>query len=206
MPPMIGSTDNASCPTAGSDPSGVGGGLTPAQTAQLNALPGPWNPVTIGGDTNSQVIFTGRSGDADIAYELEFVSAAQTDDGAIFTLQVDTGGGPSTAGEAQIRLFGNNTGGIGADSPPQFIVTDASSGGFGIGQNPNFIARLDALRTGLPRQWRVWNSRGQAVHGAVYTGAGQYAAAGNIVGLTLIASTAAGIKAGSLLRWRRIGN
>lgn len=185
---------------------GSGGGLTPAQAAQLAALPGPWNIVSIGGDTNSKAIFTGRSGDADISYEVEFVGAAATDDATVFTLQVDTGGGPSTAGEDNLRIFGNSVGATAADAPPQFVVCDVSSGGFGIGQNPNFMVRLDALRTGLPRMFRLWNCRGESVHGAAFLGAGQYAAAGNIIGLTLISSTAAGIKGGSLLRWRRVGN
>lgn len=162
--------------------------------------------MSVGGDTNSQAVFAGRSGDADIAYEVEFVSATMTDSGTVFTLEVDTGGGPSTAGEDQVRLFGNSAGVIGADAPPQFVVCDVSSGGFGVGQNPNFMVRLDSVRTGLPRMFRVWNSRGQSLHGAAYTGAGQYAAAGNIIGLTLVASTAAGIKGGSLLRWRRVGS
>lgn len=186
-------------------------GLEASVLAQLVSLPGPWITVPVPADTAEQVISTTLTGDLDGGYEVDFVGADTSDLATVYTLRVARNAGAlSATGCFSVNQFGN--GAInGTTASGTLFLIDVSS--VVTGQNPIARCLLQSQQNNLPRAFFSMGNRGATAttNNAVYMASGEYIAgagnaAGQITGLSIFSTTAAGIKAGSLLRYRKLFN
>lgn len=196
-----GPTTNLKVPLATSS---TPGNESAAQFNQLASTWGPWITVNVPTDTQDVILSAGLDGDADQAYQVDMVCAPTTQTSCSYFLRVGVdGGAASDTGCESLQILGNgavvasiNTGG--------FFLTDTGTVATGI--SPKAFCQLASLRTTFTRDFVMQGNRGPSANGALYYGKGQYAAAGNVTTLTLHASTSVGFKAGSLIRYRKIGS
>jgi len=153
----------------------------------------PWVEVAVPSDVQDVTIATGLNGDLDLGYEIEGDLAALAGNENLFLRPNNSDANCEAIG------FSSTGAAVSFVSQTTFFLIDGS-----VGQTPHFRCRLDS-NSARTRFFQSTAARGPRTGGFCIVLTGQYAvAAGAITSLVLHGDTADSIKAGSVLRWRRV--